>query len=231
VNLFYQPDIEQGIRHLDEEESKHAVRVLRMKAGDEMTITDGKGSRYQARLSKPDHRKCAFEIISQQKLAARSFCIEVAVAPTKNSDRTEWFVEKAVETGIEKIHFFVSKNSERKTVNIERVKKIMISAMKQSGQVWLPSVTAVRPFQEMLELKVDQKFICHADSENREHLKSVAGKNSTYLALIGPEGDFTPEELREALDKGFRMVSLGPNRLRTETAALTACQVLNFINS
>lgn len=230
MNLFYQPDIPQGILHLNEDESRHAVKVLRMNTGDPLLITDGQGALYDAVITKADSRVCCFTITEKRISPARPFSISIAIAPTKNIDRTEWFVEKAVELGIEKIHFMRCKNSERKTVNLERIHKIIISAMKQSGQAWLPVCEEIKPLSEILTLVADQKFICYVDSQNPDQLKSLAKRNQKYLILIGPEGDFQKEELEQAIQHGFEKVSLGTNRLRTETAALAACHTLNLIN-
>jgi 16S rRNA (uracil1498-N3)-methyltransferase len=230
LNLFYQPDIPKGISHLNEDESRHAVKVLRMKAGDPLLITDGQGAFYEATIALADSRACSFTIVEQKLSPARSFSIFIAIAPTKNIDRTEWFVEKAVELGIEQIHFIRCKNSERKTVNIERIQKIIVSAMKQSGQAWLPTCSEMKPYSEALSLTADQKFICYVDDQNPDQLKSMAKPNQKYLVLIGPEGDFQKEELEQAIQHGFQKVSLGTNRLRTETAALAACLTLNLIN-
>lgn len=230
LNLFYQPEILKGIHHLDEEESRHAVKVLRMKAGDALHITDGSGSFYHATITVADSRKCMFSIVEKKSVPKRKFLISLAIAPTKNIDRTEWFVEKSVEYGIEQIHFMRCQNSERKTVNMDRIEKIVISAMKQSGQAWLPVCTPIKPFPEVLVTPADQKFICHVDHQNPDQLKSLAAPGKNYIVLIGPEGDFRDEELKQAIDHGFIKVSLGHNRLRTETAALAACHTLNLIN-
>jgi 16S rRNA (uracil1498-N3)-methyltransferase len=230
LNLFYQPAIKEGVLHLDEDESRHAVKVLRMQAGDLLHITDGKGNFYKAIITLADARKCAFTIQQITSTPTRPFSVAIAVAPTKNIDRMEWLVEKAAEVGVEHIHFMLCKNSERKTVNHERLLKIAISAMKQSGQFWLPTIHEMKPLTYVVALSAEQKFICHVDSSNSVTLRSKAEQNKHYLVLIGPEGDFRPDELELAHQNGFSKVSLGPTRLRTETAALTACQTLNFIN-
>jgi 16S rRNA (uracil1498-N3)-methyltransferase len=230
VNLFYQPEIPAGVHHLDEDESRHAVKVLRMQMGDLLHITDGKGNSYQAVIASADTRKCTFTIQQTTSILARPFSIAIAVAPTKNIDRIEWLVEKVVEIGVEEIHFMRCQNSERKTINHERLLKIAVSAMKQSGQFWLPVIHEIKPYAEVVALAAEQKFICYVDSSNPHLLKTQAKQNQQYLVLIGPEGDFRPDELDLAIQNGFTKVSLGPTRLRTETAALTACQTLNFVN-
>lgn len=201
-----------------------------MRAGDSLHLTDGKGSFYEGVITEADSKACSFSIVETQKTQVQDFSITIAIAPTKNIDRTEWFVEKAVELGIESIHFMQCKNSERKTINLDRIQKIMVSAMKQSGQAWLPRYSEITPFHNILELKADQKFICFVDSHNPDQLKQLADPHKSYLVLIGPEGDFQKEELDLAMTAGFKKVSLGNNRLRTETAALAACHTLNLIN-
>lgn len=201
-----------------------------MQIGDAIDLTDGLGFLYRAIIKEADPKKCSFSIVDKREVLNRAFNIAIALAPTKNIDRTEWFIEKAVETGIDKIHFLICKNSERKTVNQERIIKIMVSAMKQSGQARLPYVSGLLPFKEIISQQAEQKFICHVDATNPDLLKVIADPKKSYLVLIGPEGDFSHEEIQLATGHGFKKVSLGPNRLRTETAALTACQVLNFIN-
>jgi 16S rRNA (uracil1498-N3)-methyltransferase len=230
LNLFYQPAIAQGILHLDPDESRHALKVLRMQMGDAIELTDGNGCIYRALISGGDLKKCSFTIVDKKDIISRNFNISIAIAPTKNMDRTEWFVEKAVEIGVEKIHLLLCKNSERKTVNLDRLTKIAVSAMKQSGQARLPYISDMAPLRDIVSQKAVQKFICHVDASNPDQLKSLAKPNQSYLVLIGPEGDFNKDEIQLASEHGFKKVSLGPNRLRTETAALTACQILNFIN-
>lgn len=201
-----------------------------MQMGDTIELTDGYGFLYNAFISDADSKKCSFTIVEKREIPKRDFTISIAIAPTKNMDRTEWFVEKAVEIGVDKIHLIVCKNSERKNVNTDRLHKIVVSAMKQSGQARLPFISDLIPFKQIINDEAAQKFICYVDATNPDQLKSLAVPNQSYLVLIGPEGDFSKEEIQSASEKGFRKVSLGPNRLRTETAALTACQMLNFVN-
>ncbi len=231
MNLFYQPGITDGILHLGTEESRHVVRVLRMKPGEAIEITDGKGHFYLAKISLADPKKCWFEIAEKTFFSKRNFQVHLAIAPTKNADRTEWFVEKATEVGVDEITFIGCKNSERKTINLDRIEKITISAIKQSQQAWLPKINSITPFNEILSARADQKLIAYVDATNPKHLHAVAQPQKKYLILIGPEGDFSNEELELAIQHGFEKVSLGSNRLRTETAGLVACQTVHFINS
>lgn len=230
MNLFYQPAIAQGMLYLDPDESRHAIKVLRLQRGDAIELTDGYGYLYQAIIQEADPKECSFTIVEKKEIPRRDFNIAIAIAPTKNIDRTEWFIEKAVEIGIDKIHLLTCKNSERKIVNQDRIVKITVSALKQSGQARLPYVSGLVPFKEIISQQADQRFICHVDATNPDLLKNMANPKKSYLVLIGPEGDFSKEEIQLAIEHGFKKVSLGPNRLRTETAALTACQLLNFIN-
>ncbi|MBK5279759.1 MAG: 16S rRNA (uracil(1498)-N(3))-methyltransferase [Bacteroidia bacterium] len=228
--LHYQPNIDLGTLSLSEDESRHAAKVLRVKNGDILDLTDGKGNFYKIRITKSDPRKCIFEIQEKKSQPKRSFFIHLAIAPTKNTDRIEWFVEKCVEIGVDKISFIVCQNSERRSINRDRIEKIAISAMKQSGQYWLPEIVDCGPVLEILKESSSQKFIAYVDQSNPHHLKSLAKPNQDYLVLIGPEGDFNKEELLSAEQAGFSKVSLGTTRLRTETAGVAACHILNLVN-
>lgn len=230
MNLFYQPKIGEGVLYLDIEESRHVIKVLRMGKGDELLLTDGKGFLYAARITQDDAKKCGFEIKEKKQIAKRKYQIHLAISPTKNADRMEWLVEKATEVGIDQISFILCKNSERKIINIDRMEKIAISALKQSGQTRLPQLSSIVSFKEILKSEASQKFIAFVDEDNPDHLKSMAMPNENYLVLIGPEGDFREEELSSAIQNNFMKVSLGGNKLRTETAGLVACQILHFVN-
>lgn len=202
-----------------------------MSPGDDIQITDGQGVFYQAQIVSIDSKKCVFKINAHEKIPAKNFRIHIAIAPTKNADRIEWFVEKAVEIGVHEISFILCKNSERKALNLERIEKIAVSAMKQSQQPWMPILHPLQPLRDILTQPADEKFICYVDSTNPIHLKAIAKPNKNYLVLIGPEGDFANEELNAALQAGFEKVSLGENRLRTETAGLVASQAFQFVNT
>lgn len=230
LHLFYQPT---PVQHLSEDDSRHAVKTLRLGIGDTIYVTDGRGTRTEARITKADARQCAFRVVGEEQTPARPFSVRICVAPTKNLDRIEWFVEKAVELGIERISFFFGQHSERRVLKLDRLEKIAVAAMKQSLQSWLPQLDDAVPFPQLLK-SVDepQKFIGHLpEGEPTAHLFRQAAINGGYAVLIGPEGDFSPTELEQAQEAGFRPVTLGPNRLRTETAALSACQILNLLNA
>lgn len=230
MSLFYQPRISDGMFALDAEESRHATKVLRLLSGNQVNLTDGKGMFYQARIIDADSKKTTFEILSKKQAPKRNYQIHIAISPTKNTDRIEWFVEKATEIGVDEISFIHCRNSERKTINLERIEKIAISALKQSQQAWMPKLNSIVPFKESISISAQQKFIAFVDESNTIHLKSLIAPEKNYLVLIGPEGDFSKEELEIAIQHDFKKVSLGQNRLRTETAALAACQTFHFAN-
>lgn len=227
MQLFYQPEIVNGIHHLDVDESRHAIKVLRLKVGQEIHLIDGLGTFYTANITTDNHRKCAFEITEKKAESKRTGYRHIAIAPTKNLDRTEWFIEKAVEIGVDRISFILTKNSERKVLKTERLVKKAISAMKQSIKASLPVIDEMVSLKEFLSAtKGKNKFIAYVDFDNPTELKSLVAENS--LVLIGPEGDFTSDEVELALDKGFQKVSLGQSRLRTETAGIAAVHILNL---
>jgi len=232
MELFYQPDILSGIHYLDEEESRHCVKSLRHGNGDVIFIADGRGTLFKARITVANAKKCEFKIVSHDRHAEKYYSIHIALAPTKNIDRTEWFIEKSVEIGIERISFYFTNRSERKKIKMDRMRRKAISAMKQSGHFNLPMIHQWKDLESFLNQLPDGclKGIAHVDPKNPIQLKDFATRHQTYVVLIGPEGDFTPEELKLAEDHGFTRVSLGPYRLRTETAALVACHTLNLIN-
>jgi 16S rRNA (uracil1498-N3)-methyltransferase len=232
LDHFYQPDITSGILYLDEDESKHCVRVLRKKAGDEIIVLDGKGGIYTCMIIDPQHNKTKFEIIEKRFVEKPAHFIHLSVAPTKNIQRIEWLLEKCIEVGVQSITFLNCKNSERKRVNKERMIKKAINALKQSKNVHLPVINDIKPFIEFIDNhdSGSGKYICHADTGHGNYLLNKAMKGSSYQVIIGPEGDFSEEELRLAEKYGFEPVSLGKTRLRTETAGLVACILLNALN-
>ena len=231
MNLFYVPDI-QSEPSLPEKEAQHCLKVLRMQKGDEISLTDGKGSFYRAEITELNARNCRFEIREKKTQApAWSNKIEIALAPTKNTDRTEWFAEKATEIGINQISFLKTRFSERKEIKTDRIRKVLIAAMKQSIKAVLPEIGEMTDFKKFIEQAFDgQKFIAHCHPGNKPLLANQYKKGENVLILIGPEGDFSEEEVELALSRGFLPISLGESRLRTETAALTACQTIHIIN-
>jgi 16S rRNA (uracil1498-N3)-methyltransferase len=230
VILFYQPAISEGVLHLDEEESRHCVKVLRKNNGDLIHITDGKGIFYDALITKADSKQCYFSIQRKREQTLRDYYIHVAISPTKNADRIEWFIEKTVELGIDEITLMDCENTERSHIKASRLKKVAISAMKQSLKASLPVINEMTSFEDVLQMKKESGYIAYVDSANPLHLQQASSGFKKALVLIGPEGDFSPEELSLALNSGFQKVSLGKSRLRTETAGMAACHILNLVH-
>ncbi|OUJ71850.1 16S rRNA (uracil(1498)-N(3))-methyltransferase [Hymenobacter crusticola] len=227
---FYTPDLTALTYTLSEEESKHAVRVLRLRAGDSVELVNGRGSVYQAEVAQADAKRCQLRITHEQQVPRRPYDVHVAVAPTKNLDRMEWFVEKATEIGVDRISFLRCARSERRELKLERLEKIAVSALKQSGQAWLPQLDELLDYNTFLKnLDPDTTFIAHLADDERTELAQVANGPSCCV-LIGPEGDFTPEEISAARQRGIRPVALGLTRLRTETAALAAVHTVHVVN-
>lgn len=232
MNLFYQPRIPEGIHYLDADEARHCVKVLRNKNGDLIRLTDGKGAFYEAVLLKTDDRQCTFQIEQKIDVPPQAHYIHLAISPTKNPDRIEWFVEKAVELGVDKISLMECEHTERSYVKTDRLEKVAVSAMKQSLKATLPQIVSLSAFSGIVSsAQENERFIAYVDETNPRHLKDAATKGMSYLVLIGPEGDFTKEELGHALQQGFQKVSLGRSRLRTETAGLAVCHILDLINT
>jgi 16S rRNA (uracil1498-N3)-methyltransferase len=213
------------VRSLDPIESAHAVRALRMKPGDKFETTDGRGNFYHCIVTEIKRGECSFDVEGTDAVAKPATEIHIALAPTKNIDRVEWFVEKATEVGVDRISFIACDHSERRNINEDRLRKIAISALKQSLKAWLPIVGPLIPFEEILDSTGD-KFIAHLDDPPSPHLFDRASKGKSATILIGPEGDFSPAEVAAAVAKGFQTITLGTQRLRTETAALVAAHSL-----
>jgi 16S rRNA (uracil1498-N3)-methyltransferase len=230
-SYFYAPDIMEN-PVLPEDESLHCTRVLRLKNGDTVTITDGKGFLCEAMLEAVNPKQCKVEILRRIK-PEKTFeaHIHIAVAPTKNIDRMEWFVEKATEMGINEITFLKCEHSERKDINLLRINKIAVSAMKQSQKAFLPDIREMIDFKTFINRSFQEmKMIAHCENTERKPMTSLYAHNSDALVLIGPEGDFSKEEINQAINADFIPVSLGNSRLRTETAALVACNTIHIIN-
>lgn len=228
MHVFYTPDI-QTHPELPEEEAQHCIRVLRLNAGDEITLTDGKGNFYRAEITAATNKRClvkVIETIPQDPLWQGH--LHIAMAPTKNMDRNEWFAEKATEVGIDELTFLNCRFSERRVIKTERIEKILISAIKQSLKARLPKLNEMVDFDKFIAQDFSgQKFIAHCYEGEKPLLKEVAKPGEDTLILIGPEGDFSEEEVAKAISKGFKPISLGKSRLRTETAALVATVIIN----
>ncbi len=232
MNVFYLPTAQLGTISFPEEESKHIVKVLRMKEGDRFCVTDGNGSLYDAELADAHPKRATAELSNQrQGYDVRDFKLSIAVAPTKLNERTEWFLEKATEIGIDEVKLFASYHSERRAANVERFRKIVVSAMKQSVKSKMPVIEDIVQFDKLVKQDFDgQKFIAWIDDDVTEQLCDLYKKGENALVLIGPEGDFSKEEVALAKEHGFVPVSLGKARLRTETAAVVACHTIQLIN-
>lgn len=229
--LFYVPDIAENWE-LSEEEATHALRVLRLNAGSGLEITDGKGMLYNAKVASVAGKHCYIEAV-EATLMPKNWQgnIHIAIAPTKNIDRIEWFVEKATEIGLDAVTFLNCRFSERKVVKTDRVERIAVSAMKQSLKYRKPLVGDMVDFKKFIaEERAGAKFIAHCHDSERVLLKDVLVTGEDATVLIGPEGDFSPEEVDLAIKAGYRPVSLGSSRLRTETAALVACHTFILKN-
>jgi 16S rRNA (uracil1498-N3)-methyltransferase len=227
VHVFYVPDLSHS--ELSEEEALHATRVLRLRVGDRVALSTGTGIWCLADISNVQSKRCHFQIVTQTEIPPLAHHIHIAVAAVKNHDRLEWLVEKTTEIGIQEISFIQTEKSERKSIQLERLRKVAVAAMKQSQQAWLPTIHPLRPMAAVLP-QAGQRLIAHVDFGNPTSLSQVARRNERYVVLIGPEGDFSANELNAAAELGYQKVSLGNNRLRTETAALMACALLNGIN-
>lgn len=229
--IFYAPNILEDYS-LPLEESAHCIRVLRKKEGDEILITDGNGHFFEAEISVAHAKHCLVNItstINESKLWDNY--IQIAFAPTKNIDRTEWFTEKATEIGIDHFTPLLCRFSERKEIKLPRIEKILVSAMKQSQKAYLPKLDEMISFSNFIKQPFDgRKFIAHCYPHEKYSLKSIYKEGENVLILIGPEGDFSEQEVQEAIKYGFEPISLGESRLRTETAALVACHTIQLIN-
>lgn len=241
MHIFYAPDITDSNEYtLNEEESKHCIRVLRLKQGDTVQIIDGKGGQFTAKIKNGLNKKCTVEITGTKKNVGKSnFHLHIAIAPTKNIERFEWFLEKATEIGIDEITPLLCEHSERTVIKTERLNKVLVAAMKQSFKAYLPKLNEAKKFSDFIQQSFDgQKFISHChlvrynEKENKNHyLKNIYSAGNDTIILIGPEGDFSQQEVKMATDKGYKDAILSDSRLRTETAGIVACHLINFMNS
>ncbi|MBQ8098461.1 MAG: 16S rRNA (uracil(1498)-N(3))-methyltransferase [Bacteroidaceae bacterium] len=236
TRYFYVPDIKIS-NELPPEEAHHAMRVLRLREGDEILITDGKGHLYEARLAAVSARSCQFAVDREwQEVRTWQGGLHVAMAPTKNADRTEWAVEKMTEIGIDHISFMECDYSERRKMNLDRLSKILVSAVKQSHKAYVPQMDDMCSFSRFIAKDdAQEKFIAHCYDDERlciggkpfllDALKDAA---HDVTVLIGPEGDFSVAEVEQAIQAGYQPIALGKSRLRTETAALAALHIMNI---
>jgi len=233
MQLFYNPDITETTSEFSfsKEESSHIVKVLRKNMGDTLHITNGNGWLFTAEITLADIKKCLVKIVDKSVQPKRSYQLHLAVAPTKMNDRYEWFLEKATEIGIDTITPIICDHSERKIVKTDRFEKIVQSAMKQSLSCYLPKLNDPALFKDFINQGfAGDLFIAHCEETDKKSLKNEIKPNSNITILIGPEGDFSVKEIKMAVDNKFIPVTLGNNRLRTETAAIVACHSVAFIN-
>ena len=230
--FYYSTQIYDDFIILPEDEALHLLTVLSKKIGDIILVVDGKGGLYKTCIESENIQSCRLNIISvNKKFGHRNYYIHIGIAPPKSHDRVEWFVEKAVEIGVHEISFFLANHSERKHIKLDRIKKRALSSMKQSLQAFLPIINDIVPLKDVMkDCSNDEKFIGYLNEGNSNNLIQSATPNKDYCILIGPEGDFSSSEINESQDFGFKPVSLGDNRLRTETAGLAACHILNLLN-
>ena len=234
MHVFYTPDLQDQAQYtLNEEESKHCSRVLRLSVGDTVFLIDGRGGLYEAEIVNESKKHVELRITkTTEAYQKRNHHLHIAIAPTKNIDRVEWFLEKATEIGIDEVTPIICERSERKIVKEDRLQKVITAAVKQSLQAYHPVLNPAITYTELLRQQTTaSKLIAHCiDDSQRHFIKDLVQPHGNYLMLIGPEGDFSPQEISYALEQGFMPVTLGATRLRTETAALAACFEFNYLN-
>ena len=234
MQLFFNPNIDENTKEIlfDKEESRHIIKVLRKKQGDILHITNGKGSLFSAEIIIESDKKCVVKIVDIQfKEKEWNYYLHVAIAPTKNIDRLEWFIEKATEIGIDEITPIICENSERKVVKHDRLHKIMLSAVKQSLKYTAPKLNDLTSFNDFIKNSNEGNLlIAHCNEGEKKALKSFEFTNEKITILIGPEGDFSPKETLEAITSNFIPITLGDSRLRTETAGIVAVHSISFLH-
>jgi 16S rRNA (uracil1498-N3)-methyltransferase len=232
MHIFYTPDINSNTLTLTEEESKHCIKVLRLETGSILHLIDGIGGFYDAIIEDPHPKRTKLKILNKiENFAKRNHYLHIAIAPTKNIERLEWFLEKATEIGIDEITPIICDRSERKEVKTERLIKVITSAVKQSIKAYHPKLNEPVRFSEFIASTThSQKFIAHCMNGGKVTIKEQLINKGNYLVVIGPEGDFSFQEIETAISHNFIPISLGESRLRTETAGLQACFEINFLN-
>lgn len=234
MQLFYNPHLKEGdsVFNFDASESKHIIKVLRKKKGDDLWITNGLGWLFHATIIEDNSKNCEVKILSEKKSYPQSHTLHMAVAPTKMNDRFEWFLEKATEIGVHEITPLICERSERKTIKLDRMQRVIEAAMKQSLQTFMPKLNEPISVTEFLKKPAKGlRFIAHCEDSERHELKRRVVPDQDLTILIGPEGDFTPDEIKNALKNGYLPVSMGKTRLRTETAAIVSCTIVALINN
>ena len=230
--FFYSTQIYEDSINLPEDEAHHALKVLRKYKGVKIVVVDGNGGWYECVILSEEIQNCRLRIDDRRlQFGLREHYIHIGIAPPKSHDRVEWFVEKAVEIGVQEISFILTDQSERKNIKLERILKRAISSMKQSLKAYLPKINDIIPLTDfMISCSNGEKYIGFVEDDESSHLFQSVNYNSDYCILIGPEGGFTSSEFKTAEEFGFKSVSLGNSRLRTETAGLAACHILNLVN-
>lgn len=233
MQLFFQENINPPLITLEPDESKHLTRVLRKKQGDPISITNGKGELFECVIVEADQKKTTLKVLHSSTVPKDNFHIHLAIAPTKSPDRMEWMVEKITEVGFHELTLLETMNSERSFLKTDRLAKKMISACKQSLKFRIPEIHPIQKLENLMDSKEYddfEKFIAYVDENHDHHLFDLAKPEKKYLILIGPEGDFDPKEIEKAIASGFKPISLGRSRLRTETAGLAAVEILQVLN-
>ena len=233
MHLFYSPSINPSqIYSLDKEESLHCVKVLRLKEKDIIYITDGKGNLHKTEIIEASPRSCSVRVVeTQEEFEKRDYYLHIAIAPTKNTSRLEWFLEKATEIGIDGITPIICENSERSVIKLERLEKIIVSAMKQSLKAYMPTINPPTTLLELLSnANQTHKFLATCNEEGRKLLKEVYKPKESVFIAIGPEGDFSPKEIEAASNQNFQKITFGKERLRTETAGVYAAASIHLLN-
>ena len=232
MQYFFSDHISNDIVVLSKEESRHCIGVLRYKTGDCIHVVDGKGKHVKCKISSTEKNIVKADIVDEfSNKNTKKHYIHIIIAPTKSNQRIEWFIEKAIEIGVDEISFIKCSNSERSRINIDRINKIAITAMKQSLKSTLPKINDLNRFNNTIQRVSETcKYIGYLGDSNPDFLGRLAPEKSKYCLLIGPEGDFTEDEFEYAVNQGFKSVSLGDSRLRTETAGIAGCLILNGVN-
>ncbi|MDA3905922.1 MAG: 16S rRNA (uracil(1498)-N(3))-methyltransferase [Bacteroidales bacterium] len=233
MHLFYTPEIKNNeFYQLNEDESKHAVRVLRLNIDDEVWLTDGKGTMIQAKVLENHPKRCNLQIVKRiTDYGKRNYHLHLAVAPTKNISRFEWFLEKATEIGVDEITPILCEHSERDTIKTGRLNKVITAAVKQSLKAYHPKLNSIKKFSEFIkEQKKSKMLLAWCNATEDERIETFAKSNEDILIFIGPEGGFSDNEIEEAKLANIKLVSISTSRLRTETAAIVASCSLAFIN-
>ncbi len=237
MQLFYAPDITPPLHTLGEEESKHCVRVLRLGRGEGLHLTDGRGNLYRCEVEDDNPKRCTVRVVATESgFGKLPYHLIMAVAPTKNSDRYEWFLEKATEVGVGEIIPLETAHSERRVFKPERGDKVVTAAMKQSLKAYHPVLHPLMPFRAAVTMPFEgRRFIAHCDPAHtgggKAYLPDTLRAGENVMVFIGPEGDFSPEEIDFALANGFEEITLGAQRLRTETAAVAATVMVSVVNT